>query len=270
MTKRVVSGVVAVIVLVALLYLGGLFIDAAVFGFIQLGLFEMYRALRAKGEKPLRVAGHIAATAMFAAWLFGSFEGLMTVLCIGAIGVLVVPVFNQKYHAMDAMMTVCTLVYPTLPLLFISVVNRTMPDPVSTVVLALACIGAFGTDTFCFLVGKACGKHKLCPAISPKKTIEGAVGGVVGATGLMIAAGAVLNATMGRTLPLWLFAALGLVCAVVAQCGDLTASSIKRMCGVKDFGKLIPGHGGVLDRLDSLMFTVVAVFAAFFWLVVAK
>jgi phosphatidate cytidylyltransferase len=113
-------------------------------------------------------------------------------------------------------------------------------------------------DTGAYFVGKAIGKRKLAPVLSPGKTVEGAVGGFAFAVVLALLLGLWLK------LPLGFCAAAGVLIGILAQLGDLSKSAIKREIGVKDFGKLIPGHGGVLDRFDSLMFTGPAVY----WLVV--
>jgi len=125
-------------------------------------------------------------------------------------------------------------------------------------------IAAWGCDTGAYFVGKAFGKRKLAPRLSPNKTIAGAVGGIVTAAVLCVAYVLILerfDTTNLTTLPIYLIAAYGALAAVLAMAGDLFASSIKRKTGVKDFGVIIPGHGGVLDRFDSILF--VAPFALF-------
>ena len=106
---------------------------------------------------------------------------------------------------------------------------------------------AFATDIMAYFTGYLFGKHKLIPKVSPKKTIEGSVGGILGST-----IGCLLFAYYFN-LSLPIMAVLGLLGSVIAQFGDLFASSIKRYVGIKDYGKLIPGHGGVLDRFDSVI-----------------
>jgi phosphatidate cytidylyltransferase len=106
----------------------------------------------------------------------------------------------------------------------------------------------WATDTFAYLVGKAVGKHKLAPSLSPGKTWEGSVGGLIGS----ILAGAAFSAWIHQ--PLLLGVSLGLLAGTVGQIGDLFESALKRERGIKDFGKLLPGHGGALDRFDSLLF----------------
>lgn len=107
---------------------------------------------------------------------------------------------------------------------------------------------AFGTDTFSYLLGSLFGKHKLIPKVSPQKTIEGAIGGIIGSILLAMVFSMLTNQTHIREI--LLISAFG---AIVSQIGDLTASQIKRMVGIKDYGKIIPGHGGILDRFDSVL-----------------
>ncbi len=115
---------------------------------------------------------------------------------------------------------------------------------------ALAFLVTFATDTSAYAVGRAVGRRKLAPSISPGKTWEGAIGGLVGAAAATAALVALLGGIETRLLPA---IALGLGVGVVAQAGDLLESKVKRMAGAKDSGRLIPGHGGLLDRLDSLL-----------------
>lgn len=121
----------------------------------------------------------------------------------------------------------------------------------------LTFIGAWIPDTFAYFTGMLFGKHKLIPDVSPKKTVEGAIGGaffcVLAFVGFALAYNHLWLAEGGRALPIWLMAVTGLVTAVVSMVGDLTMSLIKRHYGIKDFGKILPGHGGFLDRFDSVI-----------------
>ncbi len=117
-------------------------------------------------------------------------------------------------------------------------------------------ISSWVCDTFAYLTGMMIGKHKMTPKLSPKKSIEGAIGGVVGAA----LAGALFGyCIVERVVPdqqiTWVFAAIGGIGAMISQIGDLAASAIKRNHNIKDYGHLIPGHGGIMDRFDSVIFT---------------
>jgi len=116
-------------------------------------------------------------------------------------------------------------------------------------------LAAFGTDIFAYFTGKVFGRHKLCPSISPKKTVEGSVGGIIGSVilcgifGWFLIPGGFVNCII-----------IGVAGSIISQVGDLSASVMKRKIGIKDWGTLIPGHGGVLDRIDSMLFTAPLVF----------
>ena len=130
----------------------------------------------------------------------------------------------------------------------------------------LTFIGAWVPDTFAYFTGVLFGKHKLIPDVSPKKTVEGAIGGVTFCVLAFVGFAFLYNhywlAEGGQALPIWLMAVVGLVTAVVSMVGDLTMSLIKRHYGIKDYGRILPGHGGFLDRFDSVL--AVAVILAVF------
>ena len=121
-------------------------------------------------------------------------------------------------------------------------------------VLLLPLLFSFGSDTFAFFVGRAIGRRKLAPKVSPKKTVEGSIGGLLGNVVCGLAFAFVMNTWFGYTISYWGISALGLVCSVAAQLGDLNFSLIKREFGVKDYGHIFLEHGGVLDRFDSVIF----------------
>ena len=118
----------------------------------------------------------------------------------------------------------------------------------------LPLLAAWGADTCALFSCMLFGKHKLAPVVSPKKTVEGAVGGVVGGAVLVLIAAVIMNRTLDLEMPLWSAVVLGAVGAVLGEIGDLSFSVIKRQTGIKDYGHIFPGHGGVLDRFDSVLF----------------
>ena len=115
-------------------------------------------------------------------------------------------------------------------------------------------------DVFALLFGMAWGKRKLCPAISPKKTVAGCIGSFVGGTLAGLASGIIINACFTDIIPLYHYVLLGFASGFFSQVGDLSASMLKRFCGIKDFGKYLPGHGGMLDRFDSAIVVAVWIF----------
>nr|WP_297180398.1 phosphatidate cytidylyltransferase [uncultured Agathobaculum sp.] len=121
-------------------------------------------------------------------------------------------------------------------------------------IVLLPLLAAWGADTCALFTGMAFGKHKLAPVVSPKKTVEGAVGGVVGGALLVLLAALLLNIFLDLEMPVWTAVLLGGAGAVLGEIGDLSFSVIKRQTGIKDYGHIFPGHGGVLDRFDSVLF----------------
>ena len=124
----------------------------------------------------------------------------------------------------------------------------------------LVFLGACAADTFAYFVGRAFGKHKMAPEISPHKTTEGAVGGIIGTGFSFLLFGAILAKYFNLHLDMTRLFILGILCAVVGEIGDLAASAIKRHYNIKDFGYIFPGHGGVLDRFDSILLVAPAVY----------
>ena len=121
-------------------------------------------------------------------------------------------------------------------------------------IVLLPLLAAWGADTCALFAGMFFGKHKLAPVVSPKKTVEGAVGGVVGGAVLVLLAALLMNTFLDLDMPIWAALVLGGAGAVLGEVGDLSFSIIKRQTGIKDYGHIFPGHGGVLDRFDSVLF----------------
>lgn len=121
-------------------------------------------------------------------------------------------------------------------------------------IVLLPLLAAWGADTCALFAGMLFGKHKLAPVVSPKKTVEGAVGGVVGGAVLVLLAALLMNTFLDLDMPIWAALVLGGAGAVLGEVGDLSFSIIKRQTGIKDYGHIFPGHGGVLDRFDSVLF----------------
>lgn len=160
--------------------------------------------------------------------------------------------------------SICAVCFAAIvvPLLLASLLSF-LERPDGRFLVCLPLLAAVGSDTFAYFIGKLLGKTKLAPDISPHKTVAGAFGGLVGGILLCVAFGLVMNETRGWDFSLPLLAGYGLLGSVAGQVGDLSFSLIKRERGLKDFGGIFPGHGGVLDRCDSLLF-VAPLFAALF------
>lgn len=120
--------------------------------------------------------------------------------------------------------------------------------------LIFAILSGCITDIFAYLVGRKWGKHKLCPVISPKKTVEGSIGGILATIVVLLLLGFILERTIPIQVDYPMLIVYAVISSIIGQFGDLSMSAVKRCLGVKDFGNLFPGHGGVLDRFDSLLF----------------
>ena len=166
-----------------------------------------------------------------------------------------------KYKAENVMWSFFGIIYVTVMLAYIYE-TRTLDNGVYLVWLIF--VSSWGNDTFAYFTGVLIGKHKMAPVLSPKKSVEGAVGGIAGATILGIIYGSIVSTRMSEVIgsPVLTFAVASCVGAMLAIVGDLAASAIKRNYNVKDYGKLIPGHGGILDRFDSVIFTAPVVYWA--------
>ncbi|MEE1250394.1 MAG: phosphatidate cytidylyltransferase [Lachnospiraceae bacterium] len=255
---RLLSGIVLVILALLLITTGGnvLLISTAIISLI--GLFELYRVF--KMERSIAgIAGYLAALLFYCNLKFDFLPDMMMFV----IGFLVVLMFiyvlsYPKYKTEQILAAFFGVFYVAVMLSFIYQ-TRILPGGAYTVWLVFLC--SWGCDTCAYCVGMLIGKHKMTPKLSPKKSWEGAVGGVVGAALLGIIYGLVFQNAMGTTTKeIFMIALICAVGAVISMIGDLTASAIKRNYEIKDYGKLIPGHGGILDRFDSVIFTAPIIF----------
>ena len=162
-----------------------------------------------------------------------------------------------KYQAEQIASAVFSFLYAPVMLSFIDF-TRMLDKGIYLVWLVLIC--SWGSDTCAYCVGMLIGKHKMSPVLSPKKSIEGAIGGVVGAALLGGIYAAVVGAHLEAENPIITYAVICAVGALISMVGDLAASAIKRNHDIKDYGKLIPGHGGILDRFDSVIFTAPVIY----------
>lgn len=239
---------------IAFIFLGGLPLEIFTFVLSTLGLYEFYKALREKEFKPINLIGYIL---LFFYYIMGhNFEALMYMLILATFILLMIPVINLKYTFIDVALTLFGFIYVGIFFSFIYLVNNKTGG---NFYVWLIFIGSWMTDTTAYYAGRMFGKTKLCPEVSPKKTIEGSLGGLLGAT-LFCGLYGIFVKCYISDVALYHFFIIGAICGVFSQFGDLVASSVKRYVGIKDYSKLIPGHGGILDRFDSILFSGVVVF----------
>ncbi|MCR4924438.1 MAG: phosphatidate cytidylyltransferase [Lachnospiraceae bacterium] len=258
--KRLLSGIVLIVIVTLMNIWGGAFMDIFLLFISIVGLMEFYRAVGVcSEEKKINIFGilGIAGTLIyFAVGMFADFTNL-TALMLVIVGVIIAMmaayVFSfPSYDGLMAMKAFFGFVYVPVMLHFI---YMTRCLPYGAYMVWIIYIASWMCDTSAYCVGMLIGKHKLAPVLSPKKSIEGAVGGVVGASLLgFLYSCLLINEKMGDQNVTWIVVFICAVGAIVSQVGDLAASAFKRNNNVKDYGNLIPGHGGVLDRFDSVIF----------------
>ncbi|MDD3338909.1 MAG: phosphatidate cytidylyltransferase [Lachnospiraceae bacterium] len=246
---RLMSGIVLVLIALLTIICGGPVLFVTLLCISLIGMQELYRAMgvRKDGFNLLEIVGYVGVLIYYAVVYFGLHEFYLPALLGGLILIMFVYVFTYpKYHAGEIMAVFFGIVYVGVMLSYIYQ-TRLLEDGAFIVWLIFLC--SWGCDTCAYCVGVLIGKHKMAPVLSPKKSVEGAVGGVLGAALL----GAIYAAVTGRDV--LMFAVICAVGALISMVGDLAASAIKRNQNIKDYGALIPGHGGILDRFDSVIFT---------------
>lgn len=256
MLTRIISGFVLTVTLGTGMILGGnvLFLLFAAISFR--GMYEMYRVYKID-RNIIGFTGYFIALMYFVCLWFGKYEYFILVFAVGIMLLLGAYVITfPKFKCEQIMMSFFAVIYVAVMLSFIYRI-RLFENGVFLVWLVFIC--SWIADTFAYFVGVAFGKHKMTPKLSPKKTIEGAVGGIIGPMIVGGIYGAIINSKFDINTPLVFSLACG-VGAIISIFGDLAASAIKREHDVKDYGRLIPGHGGVLDRFDSVIFTAPAVY----------
>ncbi|MBR6328966.1 MAG: phosphatidate cytidylyltransferase [Lachnospiraceae bacterium] len=267
MLKRTLSGAVLTLVTAAALIEGRYLLIIFLLATSLVGQFELYRVVGSNGldkkrREPLALCGYLSAVIYYIALFGGAGElTLFLMFPVFMVVMMLIYVFSYpKYEPIDLFSVFFGLIY--LPVM-LSAVYMLRQSENGLYLVWFVFIGSWVCDTCAYFVGSAMGHHKLAPVLSPKKSIEGAVGGVLGSAivgalfGWFLQTRTVGAADPGRTAVFVLISALA---AVFSQAGDLTASAIKRHYGIKDYGELIPGHGGVLDRFDSMIVTAPLVY----------
>ena len=251
---RLISGILLVAAALLTIITGGAVLWTVLLCISVIGAEELYRAMdvHKNGFGLLETAACLGILLYYgaAALDFGRY-GMMAVI-LALILILFVYVFTYpKYDARQIAAAFLGIVYVAVMLSFIYL-TRNLENGHFIVWLIFLC--SWGCDTCAYCVGMLIGKHKMAPVLSPKKSVEGAVGGVIGAALLGVAYAA---ATKG---PMTEYAVICAAGALISMVGDLAASAVKRNQGIKDYGKLIPGHGGILDRFDSVIITAPVIY----------
>lgn len=259
MTKRLLTAGILIIFGLGLLFLRELWppsfrILACLI--ILMAVWEMSSTFREDLTLSLRVLLMLTALSTLPVSFFLETSGmnlLFAVVLFSFLVMLVTTLFDRNVTLKGMGLYALMLLYPIVLLsLFYDMSDQ--PDGLFLLVITIA--GSCLSDTFAFFVGSALKGPKLCPEISPKKTISGAIGGIIGGTTGVMAVWLIFEGVLKISVPYewYLLLIAGFIGSIFTELGDLVESSLKRRAGVKDFGNLLPGHGGVMDRLDSIMF----------------
>lgn len=240
--------------LLAFVLIGGRVLLIACFIIGMMGVREFYHGFEALNIKPSYLVANICILGLYAINLF-AYENteyyMLWFLAVIIMSLLTLFDIENKELA-DAMATMTGILYVVFLSFHVTLVDQTGEYGILVWLIFLT---AFGTDIMAYFSGYLFGKHKLAPKISPKKTIEGSIGGILGS---VLLCGLFGYFVIPQILVHCII--IGVLGGVISQFGDLTASIFKRKMGIKDYGKLIPGHGGVLDRFDSVLFTAPMVY----------
>lgn len=240
--------------LIIFLFLGGIYLKVACFILSIMGMYEFYKASKAKNIKTIPIIGYIACTSYY---FFGlKVEFLAYIMVLMTFILLMIPVLNLKYNFIDMAVTLLGFLYVGVFFSFVSVVSYKTHG---NYMVWLIFIASWLCDTTAYYTGRFFGKNKLCPKVSPKKTVEGSIGGLIGST-LACGIYGISISKYVTSIPVYHYFIIGALCGIFCQFGDLVASSIKRFADIKDYSNLIPGHGGIMDRFDSILFASVIVY----------
>lgn len=256
---RLFSSVILVIIALVTLLQGGYLLAIVLLAISLIAYNELCKACgihtEGRAVNALEAAGIAGIVIYYGVVVFAdSHEMQMLIVLLMMIAFMFVYVFTfPRYHANQVMSAFFSFVYA--PVMF-SFIYQARELKYGVYLVWMIFISSWICDSCAYLTGILIGKHKMTPKLSPKKSVEGAVGGVAGS----VLAGAlygyfIVESVVAEQQITWVFALIGGIGAMISQIGDLAASAIKRNHGIKDYGHLIPGHGGIMDRFDSVIFT---------------
>lgn len=253
MVKRTISALIGAPLFLGLIYLGGQYISFLVGILTLLALREFLQIGEQMGMRPWYKLTTLVAVAWLISLLFGGTQWMLSILIFWLlIGLGRLALTYPRTSLADASFNILGVFYSVVLLSHLYLL-RQLPNGVEWTFLTIFMVWA--TDTGAYLIGRQFGRHLLAPQVSPKKTVEGSLGGLL----FSIVVALVFWRSIGSAS--WItYVTVGVIIGISAQIGDLFESALKRSAGVKDSGKLIPGHGGILDRFDSLIFALPLVY----------
>jgi len=269
MLTRCISGAVLVVIALVTILSGGYILAGVLLAISCVGFYELSKACKfhTKRVNALEVVCYLAIFSFYAITIFAPDDTLVLLWAVlFFLGVMGVYVFTfPKYHAEQIMAAFFCVLYA--PVMF-SFIYRIRMTEYGVYLVWMVFIASWISDTFAYFTGMLLGKHKLAPVLSPKKSIEGSIGGVIGSALAGALFGYLFATKVGQEINLIVVCAvLGALGSVISQIGDLAASAIKRNHDIKDYGNLIPGHGGIMDRFDSVIVTAPIIYFLVYYFV---
>ena len=258
--KRLMSGLIGFpLIAVLLIFANNTVMDVAMAVISMVGLYEYYNCFKStKKASQSMWYGMIVSLLLIGTHRCSDTALKEIIIMIIPLSILILMVemvlSKGKKNIVDIIVTLFGICYIPLLLLFVSLVRGSY----GKVLIWYVLLASWGSDIFAYLIGKNIGKHHFTE-IRPNKTVEGSVAGIVGAIVISLIYTVIMNNIYNMQISLVMVAIIILILSFIGQIGDLTASAVKRYCGIKDFSELIPGHGGMLDRIDSVI--LVAPFA---------
>jgi len=263
--KRILTAVIGIPVAIYVINYGEWLFATAILILTLLAWHEFYAMLQNKDIKVCYSLGVVMNLLIVAcAWLGNSQEFIMLLFMASLLSLVRIVISGTQFTVVSAAFSILGISYIGVSFAHLLLLRYTdyslyFSTPWGELsagagYLWLAFLGTWASDTFAFFVGSYLGKHKLCPTISPNKTIEGFLGGLLGSIIAIMLLGNLFKIGLHHSV------IMGILVGVAAPVGDLVESAIKRFVGVKDSGNILPGHGGILDRFDSILFTVPVIF----------
>lgn len=262
LAQRTITGSVLIVLLVVVLWFGGWVFALTAFAVLAMALVEELRALEKAGHYPVWWPSFAALAVSLPLMMFYSTAAMVPILTLLGFCALFCIIRRKDPNLIDLEMSMLPMLGIVLPGMCLFGILGAADRTIQTFLLVLVFAVAVGGDTAAYFVGSTLGGPKLCPHISPNKTISGCVGGLMGSIFCAMMTGWLFGAFRPNVAfpPFWANALVGLAGGVAGQMGDLFASMVKRHCKVKDFGHIFPGHGGMMDRMDSIVFVAIIIY----------
>lgn len=262
--KRVISSAILLPIVLAVFILKNKYIIDIFISIVAMRcIYELFNAFKHKGLHPIEPLGYIAAFLICFLHIVPEINIAKLIGLIILITILisfVLMIFKKKHDIIDVTITYFSISYVVIFLAFVSLLCNNVEN--GEWLIWYIFLASWMTDVFAYLTGRAIGKHHFTD-ISPKKTIEGCIGGIIGAVVSIAIYTILINKYLNLNINCLIIIIAGAFLSMLSQIGDLAASAIKRYVGIKDYSNLIPGHGGMLDRIDSLIFVAPFVYFLF-------